>query len=274
MLEKTQKSFITTNGRCLLVHMFNSDVDFFLSILYILTKLLKYFSIKPINVRSRFLHLILAYSIKHHYISFDKHTSTFLLSNFPFQSKHQYQHNLVNPLISLFILYNQKFLLKQYFYKQNMVLPKSFTIKSQKVQEPGQIQGNDLASPQQTAHGKDKSNPFIWLETLPKSPSTRKMVVARSLRERYQMGDPTVGPLSEESRFQFLIEYGTPGSYYMYKEIQVPISPSVYQENEERRLQIVRTLTPGIIPLPVDVINNITIRACTGKHVNNKVMAL
>ncbi|XP_052176650.1 formamidopyrimidine-DNA glycosylase [Diospyros lotus] len=77
--------------------------------------------------------------------------------------------------------------------------------------KPDQTQGNGLASPQQMARGKDKSNLLDWLEALPKSPGTRKMVVRRSLWDRYLMHDPSIGPpLFAPPPYQFLVEYTIP----------------------------------------------------------------
>ena len=142
--------------------------------------------------------------------------------------------------------------------------------------QPDQAQGNGLASPQQTARGKDKSNPLDWLEALPKSPVTRKMVIRRSLRDRYQMHDPSVGPypLSAPPPFQFLVEFSTPSPEYVYKEISYQINPQLYQCMEERRIQIIREFYPSNIILPLDIINNIAIRVCTNESADQLSYAL
>jgi len=67
--------------------------------------------------------------------------------------------------------------------------------------QPDQAQGKGLASSQQMTRGKDLPNPLAWMEALPKVPKTHKMVVTQSLWDRYKMGDPTVGLLSDEAKY-------------------------------------------------------------------------
>ena len=48
-------------------------------------------------------------------------------------------------------------------------------------------------------------------------------LIERSLKERFQMGDPVVGPLGEDrGHFQFLVTYGEGESKYKYKRILLP----------------------------------------------------
>ena len=102
------------------------------------------------------------------------------------------------------------------------------------------------------------------------------MVVKRSLRDRYQMHDPSVGSylLVVSPSYQFLAEFTTPNPGYVYKAISYQINPSISQQMEERRIRIIRNFYPHNSSLPLNIINNIVIRVCISKSVNQLCYAL
>jgi len=168
-----------------------------------------------------------------------------------------------------------------YFFNQKIPSRKTLESAHQSMaqlplgSQTDQAQGNGLASPQQTARGKDKSNPLDWLEALPKSPVTRNMVVKRSLRDRYQMHDPSVGSylLAVSPSYQFLADFTTLNPGYIYKAISYQLDPLIHQHMEERRIQIIQNFYPHNSSLPLNIIN-IVIRVCINKSVNQLCYAL
>lgn len=54
------------------------------------------------------------------------------------------------------------------------------------------------------------------------SPNSYYVIVKRSLKESYDMGDPKVGPMGEDNgRYQFLVTYGESDTKFLYKRIKI-----------------------------------------------------